>query len=711
MHYREKKKEEAPKPDMQDQSRSMKSSRIGYEDHHRREEYSEFSRRQRSPSPQPQLQTMPAQMTLPPESMHVQVMEGLPPQPSVGAPQQQVLTSMPVGPAPFQPPVQTQMIALGGNPPVQQLIMQQPQQAPPPPPPPRQELVQIQQVQTQSGPVQVQTIQIQQPAPQVQVQPPGPQIQVHQPPLQVQPQASQVQMQQPGPPVQLQQPGPSVQVQQPGPPIQVQQHGPPVQIQQTGPPIQVQHTGPPMQVQQTGPAMQVQQQGPPMQVQQQGPPVQIQQPGPPVQVQQAGQPVQVQQPGQVPIQQPPPPLQVQQAPQGQPVMMAPGQGQQTQVQLQQNAPPGPFTSLPPMNPSQQVIVSPPPPQNIPSQLHQIQAQPPVVQSPQPLNIPHAQTPPPPPTAQLHLPPPNVQAQPPMSMAPPHMSVASSVSQALPFSHHSTAAMFPPPQVQSVSAVMTSMTPPPSAVITSMAPPPAVITSLAPPQSVITSGGPPPPVITSMAPPHAATPPPGLMPGQVPHEMQHLPTTQYAQPPPNVSMPQPLQTQPPPPPGIPQQFNVPMSMPAPTPTSVVGTTTIIDVSVPPPSQTPGLMPPVNQNQAPPMLSIPQQPSNLPFTQLPPPNMIKQEVNVGFAPPACNPQPVVSQEQFTTVMGEYGPVIVKKEPDMGHFKQEMNSYGTMVNRQNNEKYDPFDKGDKEGEGEYDPAMPTEGDSPGK
>ena len=106
---------------------------------------------------------------------------------------------------------------------------------------------------------------------------------------------------------------------------------------------------------------------------------------------------------------------------------------------------------------------------------------------------------------------------------------------------------------------------------------------------------------------------------------------------------------------------------------------------------------------------------------------------------------------TVMGEYGPVFVKDEPqnqneygghsspsvhEYGNVKTEVNEYGKVKSEavngsgtggMNNEYgfkqengdsfkrseiYDPFSRrSESQSESDYDPAMPTEGDSPGK
>jgi len=129
-------------------------------------------------------------------------------------------------------------------------------------------------------------------------------------------------------------------------------------------------------------------------------------------------------------------------------------------------------------------------------------------------------------------------------------------------------------------------------------------------------------------------------------------------------------------------------------------------IPPPvlSHPPPLMnqaPPQLQNQAPPVLPtqcLPtmQPPPNHQFN-IPPPGYIKQEQ-------------MDNQEGYTTVMGDYGPVLVKKaglkqEPggDYGPkpMMQPLMEYGSVIRRQSVEK----------NENDYDPAMPTEGDSPGK
>jgi hypothetical protein len=89
-----------------------------------------------------------------------------------------------------------------------------------------------------------------------------------------------------------------------------------------------------------------------------------------------------------------------------------------------------------------------------------------------------------------------------------------------------------------------------------------------------------------------------------------------------------------------------------------------------------------------------------------------------------EPVDSQSEFTTVMGDYGPVLVKKVeikqepvceygPGPSRNGQVMNEYGNRAGRgKQAEEYDPFNKNDSSfSEGDYDPAIPTEGDSPGR
>lgn len=120
-----------------------------------------------------------------------------------------------------------------------------------------------------------------------------------------------------------------------------------------------------------------------------------------------------------------------------------------------------------------------------------------------------------------------------------------------------------------------------------------------------------------------------------------------------------------------------------------------------SQAPAIPPPV-LSQPPPLMNqaLPPLPNQalsaqcIPTMQPPPPN-----VQFNVPPPGyIKQEQIENQEEYTTVMGDYGPVLVKKSDIKQEAMHPCSGYGTMQSVEKNEN-------------DYDPAMPTEGDSPGK
>ncbi|XP_045215932.2 SR-related and CTD-associated factor 8-like [Mercenaria mercenaria] len=456
-----------------------------------------------------------------------------------------------------------------------------------------------------------------------------------------------------------------------------------------------------MIVQQPGELIQLQQL-PPGQVQAQPPLQQVAQaPGPAQpqlqQVQVIQQPLQLQQ-TQVPQQIIASPMQVQQQ-QQQPLQMPPSQ------------PAGPFTSPPPTV-QQQIIVAPPPqgmPQLPPQIQAQVQLQPPLAQSPQPpLGVPGAPTPPPVSHVQLitQAPPQMSLPPPPLSLAPPTMSVAAPISMGVQplISQAPPMSMGGPPQIgiSSSSGIFIAqsrqnVSMAPNSVVHVQPPPTSVTFSEAPPHAVHQQQFTVPPPET-VGPPQVIATPPQVLDVSVPPPAQNqpmMPPVNHSQPPTFLHQPPPLLSQAPPigsqaPPFVSQ-----------TPLPFASQSTVVYSQAPP-----------VVNQAPPLIPNPHPPGppNMQFAA-PPPGMIK-------------PEPVDNQSEFTTVMGDYGPVLVKKleikQETVGEYgpgpssnSQSINNYGSGTERgKQGEEYDPFSKTDSSfSEGDYDPAIPTEGDSPAK
>lgn len=413
------------------------------------------------------------------------------------------------------------------------------------------------------------------------------------------------------------------------------------------------------------------------------------------------------------------PVQLQQTPVTQQIIASPMQVQQQQpqaLQMPQSQPAGPFTSLAPPTVQQQIIV-PQPPQGMPQLPPQIQAQVqqlPPAQSPQPpLGVHGAPTPPPASHVQLinQAPPQMSIPPPPLSLAPPSMSAAPPISmgaqpilsQAPPMSmgappqmvNSSSAGIFIAQSGQNVSmapAGIVHVQPPPTSVTFSEGPPHVVHRqqfTVPPPETIAIA---PPPQVIATPPPmvDVSVPPPGQA-----QAMIH-PASHNSQPPPFMHQPPPMLSQ-----ALPVGSQAPPYASQAPP--FVSQPTVVY------SQGPPIV-----NQAPPLIPSPHPPppglQNLQFAS-PPPGLIKQE-------------PLENQSEYTTVMGEYGLVLVKKteikQEPVGEYGplppnsgQQVREYGTAVERRSQgEEYDPFNKSDSiVSDSDYDPAIPTEGDSPTK
>lgn len=443
------------------------------------------------------------------------------------------------------------------------------------------------------------------------------------------------------------------------------------------------------------------------------------------------------------IQQPVQQLQLQQpgAPQQLIASGPPIHVQQANLQVTHGQPPGPFPGHPTQT-VQQIIVTlaqgmPPIPQSVPTQ---VQLQPHLAPSPQThLQMPGAPTPPPAshvqiiaqPPPQMSIPPPPLSlappsvsmAQPLMSLAPPSMSVAPPMSIAPPLMSIAPPSMSGPPPVSMGAPPHMSQAPPPM----SMGGPQMVISSSA--GIFIQQSGHP----TSIV--HIQPPPTSVTYSDAPPHMVHQ--QQYTMPHPDV-------------------VNV-----APPPQVIASPAQVIDVSLPPPGPNQQMVsvinqpsflsqPPPNLSQAPPMCSQPPPfASQSPFTsqstviytqggppmahqtpppqgpppiQGPPPHILQPGMQFSALPPGMIKQePTDNGEEYTTIMGEYGPLFVKKldikqepgreyGPPLTKRTQVMNELSKGVKQEPSNQYDPFNDS-VASESDYDPAIPTDGDSPAK
>ncbi|XP_052794706.1 bromodomain-containing protein 4-like [Mya arenaria] len=465
-------------------------------------------------------------------------------------------------------------------------------------------------------------------------------------------------------------------------------------------------------------------------LQPQGPPGQPGVPGEVIQVQQLA-------PGQ-----PPPPGSVQVIqqsihqllpPASQQILVAQAQPpamQQTQIPLGQHPPGGPF-STPPPSVQQQLVMTGPPIQTM--QNVQIQQGPPrMAQSPQP-HIGLVPTPPPASHVQLiNQPPGSIMSLAPMSIAPPPQFSQSMPASSVVFTPGppQPMSMAPPGVVHLQStasvAVPMSMAPP------SISPGPPSQPQMAPNQPVVIQqqfNVPPPETITIQAglpqgPPRLidiSQPPPQPLPPQ----NQQFPTSSQA--PPFMSQ-APVSLTPPPP----FVSQAPLGHPLP----------FASQAPPYTSQAPPLyasQAPMTQSQAPILSYSPQMLNTRPIMTQPPPNMgqppppnviqppqthaqpmanmLQPPPNMAQPPPGprgpqfnapppgfLKQEPVDHQEEYTTVMGKYGPVLVKKS----EIQLEPHEYGTPAR---GNEFRPVVKKEIKTEDDYDPAMPTEGDSPAK
>ena len=408
---------------------------------------------------------------------------------------------------------------------------------------------------------------------------------------------------------------------------------------------------------------------------------------------------------------------------------------QTIITQPQTIPQTLFTSPPPQQ--QQIIVSPPPqitqptqqisiPQGPPPGHHQVvppppQGPPPVNQMPPSFAMPPNQPPPETPQ-QLNIPPPPIQQQQPQ------------MNQSINFPPHSSGVF---PQQTQVTVIHTNVAPPqlvtnPTNIHTQILQPPPNMPPQAPPPHA--SMPPQAPPLANMAPPTIVTSAPNIP----PQIIQTMPPSQ----PHVVQVPSPVpqqivNLQQPPPPLPPQQVTLPPGPPPPT--SMPSFIQIQQAPTPPPQL-------VTSQQtvliSQPLPQVPVSQTDLGQRLVQPPAGLgeygpgpTQVQTVGeYGPlPAAPPG-------MKTVMGEYGPVLVKEEPqpqseygftdrtvtEFRNIKSEgMNEYGSVANvkseygflkqengesKKDSEKYDPFNTSESQ-ESDYDPAVPTEGDSPGK
>ena len=413
---------------------------------------------------------------------------------------------------------------------------------------------------------------------------------------------------------------------------------------------------------------------------------------------------------------------------------------QTIITQPQPVPQTMFTSPPPQ--PQQIIVSPTHPQ-MPGPSQQIS----VPAGPPPGHHPGA---PPPPAG----PPPHL-AHLPQTFTLPPSQVPSGVSQQM--------NVPPPPPVQQPQSQMTQSLPFPahsSGVYPQQTQVTVIHASVAPPQIVTNTSN-----IHSQiiqAPPHVSMAPPNIVtsaPNMPPQIIQNLPPSQ----PQVVQVPSPapqhvvnLQQ---PPPALPsQQITLP---PGPPPPSSIPSFIQIQQTATPPPQLVTSQQTVLISQPVPQVPVSQsdigeygqrlaQPPPPPIAEYGPskvqgigeygpgPVQVKTLGEYGPVPTGRVP---AAPPGMRTVMGEYGRVMVKEEPQTqneygprdhnlnqyGSVKTEsVNEYGSVTNnvkgdygfpKQENgehfresEKYDPFRRSESQ-ESDYDPAMPTEGDSPGK